>query len=186
MNKLTIPAILVATVMVAGIFAFMPVQQASTVHTTIIASALKGGLAVTYSLDGVVGDGATAVNQVLIDSTNIGNIDEGHFAAVLPNADDTCNAGDNPPANMQLLVGQAGVELNDDVLAATNTGLTAGPDVTFGGATVAMCIFHGSFDDVADTDNDLITDVVFVMNTNDAMPDNSQITVAVDLLDTES
>jgi len=37
MNKLTIPAILVATVMVAGIFAFMPVQEASTVHTTILA-----------------------------------------------------------------------------------------------------------------------------------------------------
>ena len=35
MNKLTIPAILVATVMVAGIFAFMPVEQASTVHTTL-------------------------------------------------------------------------------------------------------------------------------------------------------
>ena len=35
MNKLAIPAILVATVMVAGIFAFMPVEQASTVHTTI-------------------------------------------------------------------------------------------------------------------------------------------------------
>ena len=34
MNKLTIPAILVATVMVAGIFAFIPVEQASTVHTT--------------------------------------------------------------------------------------------------------------------------------------------------------
>jgi len=34
MNKLTIPTILVATVMVAGMFAFMPVQQASTVHTT--------------------------------------------------------------------------------------------------------------------------------------------------------
>jgi len=34
MNKLTIPTILVATVMVAGIFAFMPVQQASTVHTS--------------------------------------------------------------------------------------------------------------------------------------------------------
>ena len=38
MNKLTIPAILVATVMVAGIFAFMPVEKASTVHTTITAS----------------------------------------------------------------------------------------------------------------------------------------------------
>jgi len=35
MNKLTIPAILVATVMVAGIFAFIPVEQASTVHETI-------------------------------------------------------------------------------------------------------------------------------------------------------
>jgi len=34
MNKFAIPAILVATVMVAGIFAFMPVQQASTVHTS--------------------------------------------------------------------------------------------------------------------------------------------------------
>jgi len=34
MNKLTIPAILAATVMVAGIFAFMPVEQASTVHAT--------------------------------------------------------------------------------------------------------------------------------------------------------
>jgi len=36
MNKLTIPAILAATVLVAGIFAFMPVEQASTVHDTII------------------------------------------------------------------------------------------------------------------------------------------------------
>ena len=37
MNKLAIPAILVATVLVAGIFAFSPVEQASTVHTDIIA-----------------------------------------------------------------------------------------------------------------------------------------------------
>ena len=41
MNKLTIPAILVATVMVAGIFAFIPVEQASTVHTTIQANTMK-------------------------------------------------------------------------------------------------------------------------------------------------
>jgi len=36
MNKLVIPTILLATVMVAGMFAFMPVNQASTVHATII------------------------------------------------------------------------------------------------------------------------------------------------------
>ena len=37
MNKLMIPAILAATLMVAGIFAFMPVQRAQTVHTSIAA-----------------------------------------------------------------------------------------------------------------------------------------------------
>ena len=35
MNKIAIPALLVATIMVAGAFALMPVEQASTVHTTI-------------------------------------------------------------------------------------------------------------------------------------------------------
>jgi len=55
MNKITIPAILVATVMVAGAFAFMPVEQASTVHTTILASTGKqlGGI-LTVDPDGGV------------------------------------------------------------------------------------------------------------------------------------
>ena len=35
MNKLTIPSILAATVLIAGIFALMPVEKASTVHTGI-------------------------------------------------------------------------------------------------------------------------------------------------------
>ena len=34
MNKIAIPALFVATVMVAGAFALMPVEQASTVHTS--------------------------------------------------------------------------------------------------------------------------------------------------------
>lgn len=37
MNKLVIPAILAATVLVAGMFAFMPVERATTVHTAILA-----------------------------------------------------------------------------------------------------------------------------------------------------
>ena len=37
MNKFLIPSILTATVLVAGIFAMLPVQDASTVHTTILA-----------------------------------------------------------------------------------------------------------------------------------------------------
>ena len=35
MNKIAIPTLLVATIMVAGMFAFAPVEQASTVHTTL-------------------------------------------------------------------------------------------------------------------------------------------------------
>lgn len=35
MNKLLIPSILAATILIAGIFAFMPVNKASTVHVTL-------------------------------------------------------------------------------------------------------------------------------------------------------
>jgi hypothetical protein len=38
---ISIPAILAATVLVAGLFAFMPIEKASTVHTTITAVNLK-------------------------------------------------------------------------------------------------------------------------------------------------
>ena len=55
MNKLAIPAILAATVMVAGLFAFAPVQQASTVHTS---DAFKASVAdsagqVRVAVDGI-------------------------------------------------------------------------------------------------------------------------------------
>ena len=35
MNKIVIPVILVVTISIAGIFAFMPIDKAATVHTTI-------------------------------------------------------------------------------------------------------------------------------------------------------
>ena len=41
MNKIIIPSILAATILVAGMFAFMPVQKASTVHTTIQSTILQ-------------------------------------------------------------------------------------------------------------------------------------------------
>lgn len=40
MKKIAIPAILAAAVLVAGMFAFIPVQKASTVHTAITAAGL--------------------------------------------------------------------------------------------------------------------------------------------------
>ena len=38
MNKLLIPSILAVTIIVAGIFAFMPIDEATTVHTTLQSS----------------------------------------------------------------------------------------------------------------------------------------------------
>jgi len=46
MNKLLIPSILVATILVAGVFAFIPVQKATTVHEFVIA-ALTGDAFIT-------------------------------------------------------------------------------------------------------------------------------------------
>ena len=48
MNKLVIPGILAATVLVAGMFAFMPVEKASTVHTTILAQATRATTMLTF------------------------------------------------------------------------------------------------------------------------------------------
>ena len=39
LNKFLIPAALIATVVIAGIFAFMPIEKASTVHGTLATSA---------------------------------------------------------------------------------------------------------------------------------------------------
>jgi hypothetical protein len=41
MNNKAIPTLLIATIMIAGAFAFMPVQEASTVHTTSGNSAIQ-------------------------------------------------------------------------------------------------------------------------------------------------
>jgi len=73
MNKFLIPSILTATVLIAGIFAFMPIDKASTVHTTIIASALTiKAVTATCNTDGNVNDGELEdVCDVTID------IDEG-------------------------------------------------------------------------------------------------------------
>ena len=60
MNKLVIPSLLLGVVMIAGAFAFMPVQEASTVHTT--ATGASGQLSVVSSasvLGAVITGGTT-------------------------------------------------------------------------------------------------------------------------------
>ena len=66
MNKFAIPTILVATVMVAGIFAFMPVEQASTVHTSGTTTLAQ----------------ATDITNILTDTAEIGDFPVSVFATI--------------------------------------------------------------------------------------------------------
>jgi len=78
MNKLTIPTILVATVMVAGIFAFMPVEQASTVHTTIGLLQAVTATATDMVVDDVAAFDCTdevIIYSIQVDSTDVSDTD---------------------------------------------------------------------------------------------------------------
>ena len=50
MNKIAIPALLLGVVMIAGAFAFMPVQEASTVHTSTATTQSQAVHSVAYIL----------------------------------------------------------------------------------------------------------------------------------------
>ena len=74
MNKLTIPSILAATVLIAGIFAFMPVEKASTVHTGIGTNQIEqiqktlptAGTTVTLT---ITASTDTVINDIWADNT---------------------------------------------------------------------------------------------------------------------
>ena len=73
MNKLLIPAILTATVLIAGIFAFVPVDKANTVHDLIIA-AISGTAGITIvSEENVVlpKDGTNVIFTFTADTDSI-------------------------------------------------------------------------------------------------------------------
>ena len=72
MNKLTIPTILAATVMIAGMFAFMPIEQASTVHTTITLAGFEAGaLGVGDIATGAITADALATDAALEIQTGV-------------------------------------------------------------------------------------------------------------------
>jgi len=73
MNKLTIPTILAITVLVAGIFAFMPIEDATTVHTTIIgATDTADGVAMGAVIN-IIADSATVKKGfICIEVTDVG------------------------------------------------------------------------------------------------------------------
>ena len=61
MKNYTIPVILSVTILVAGIFAMMPVEDASTVHTTLAANIDKQDRSISYSFS----TGATLISDAI-------------------------------------------------------------------------------------------------------------------------
>ncbi len=49
MNRVTIPTLLAATILVAGIFAFMPIEEVATVHDTLQSNTLQFSVVSTQS-----------------------------------------------------------------------------------------------------------------------------------------
>ena len=87
MNKIVIPAILAVTIVVAGIFAFMPVEKASTVHTTIIAEIQSSGVLAAGSITDttIATDALTSDELATSFVTEIGTLDRGWSWHVLDN-----------------------------------------------------------------------------------------------------
>jgi len=112
LNKFLIPAALVATVIIAGIFAFMPVEKASTVHGTLATSTsiTSLGTDVTSEVDNQNRAITFYVNMTHMPSTKFKNatiiLDEpgktftgyATLTAIPNNA--TCNSGNCVPKQM--------------------------------------------------------------------------------------
>lgn len=104
-------AILLVALLMAAIVTFMPVQNAETVHTTVL-----GGRALTSTviLDGFPGSAVTPHRMDLIDARAVGTVAIVRNVAILPNQEDDniCDEGDVPFAGLAILVGDAEVGLN--------------------------------------------------------------------------
>ena len=146
MNKLIIPAILAATVMVAGIFAFMPVERASTVHTTIIAEVQSSTVlsdnsitAAKLAADAIteINDGSLGSDVLTAFTTDLGAAD----VTVTSTTDFvTCITADNPTGtDGDITVNNNGNTVSVAVFAfhSVNAGCfggVAGTNVVFGSA----------------------------------------------------
>jgi len=77
MNKAVIPTLLIATVMIAGIFAFSPIEEASTVHTTIATNVDDQNRAMTWTIESAAGTDNTIIpaTEIITGTATLSTID---------------------------------------------------------------------------------------------------------------
>ena len=120
MNKLAIPAILAATVLVAGIFVFAPIEQASTVHTS-------GTITIENDadIDAILDDTGTTIPATLTTITDAISIED-----IFADIDTATSANDDAIIVDFLIIEQSGdavtgliaVNFGTDFIAGTTPG----------------------------------------------------------------
>jgi len=103
-----------------------------------------------------------------VDSTPH-HIGRAHIA--ITDATATCEAGAAAPSKVQILAGEAGVELVNVMTAATNTGI----------GSAAQCVFHVTIKPGQDGVPEEVTDIV-VVNANPNSPLTGVNTITVSAL----
>ena len=126
MNKITIPALLLGVVMIAGAFAFMPVQEASTVHTTASGAATQIKTITSASVAGAVLEGGTSTTLTCNGECIVLAI---KATIVTGDGDEEVNISadtitvDGTVQNHEIFNMTAGADLADDNLLTSATGV---------------------------------------------------------------
>jgi hypothetical protein len=167
MNRLLIPSILAATVLVAAIFVFVPVQKASTVHNTItsnICTALYGAAAcpavltaVTATVAGGAGSAdltaqdraftwdieTDAAETVILIPAVAGKDMSGRTVLNSSTAAETCTIEDDDGTDISVATG-AGVDDSDAFDTAgggTPVGFVSGDGINLTTSAATRCFF---------------------------------------------
>ena len=151
MNKIAIPALLVATVMVAGAFAFMPVEQASTVHTSAATTSLDTQLVRVASAACTIvdanGDGDCNISvNIAAGTPAIFRFIEVAAVEGADNGDDTFDYDALDAVNGVQNFVDPGVNVNDDkgLTAAVSDGGT--PIIGSGAGTITGTLVQANTD----------------------------------------
>lgn len=146
MIKYTIPSVLIAITLVAGIFAFMPIEQATTVHTTIqqstthIVDSIQGATATDDEFRvtcPVTSDGCIINEAYIINQSGNGDTDINSIQLEIPTTTDFQLAaeGDNTVLAddaIQAVQGVSGLAIGaSDVICFDMTGTITDADNTY-------------------------------------------------------
>ena len=141
MNKITIPALLLGVVMIAGAFAFMPVQEASTVHTgattTLAADAITAAKIATDSIGAAeIAASAIGAAEIGADAITAAKIADNAILAVNIGADAITAAKIADDAILAVNIGAAAIgasELADAVEPLSNVASGVSADLNVPG-----------------------------------------------------